>query len=226
MLRFEMCRIFHHNEYLGDNIFGMLRLFRSFRWVRIRNVCSLQTILGACFYTGSAILYADLGYDEVSNWNATEVKEEYQEMGIKCFIAVGIYVLTLIFAAWQLWWSMKIEQNRIPVQRKLTRVVNGFAGRRWSDKNDTSDKQLNRPDAYELSPSYQNGTANGTTNGTTNGNANGIHVEPNAVVSNHWYLISLITSSLSCMRTGEVAPIPSFVLFDYCNPFICISNIL
>jgi len=58
-------------------------------------------LLGVFFYTNAVTLFPDLGLEDIGVMDKKAVEEKYSEKAVQCWIAAGMYLVTLIVVFWQ-----------------------------------------------------------------------------------------------------------------------------
>ncbi|KAH7729367.1 Protein F49C12.12 [Aphelenchoides avenae] len=58
-------------------------------------------LLGVFFYINAVTLFPDLHFTENETLTKQTVEDKYQEKAVQCWIAAGMYVVTLIIVFWQ-----------------------------------------------------------------------------------------------------------------------------
>ncbi|KAI6175665.1 hypothetical protein M3Y97_00715000 [Aphelenchoides bicaudatus] len=58
-------------------------------------------LLGLFFYMNAVTLFPDLGIEEKEDLNPTSVQNKFSEKAVQCWIAAGMYLVTLIVVFWQ-----------------------------------------------------------------------------------------------------------------------------
>nr|CAB3265617.1 ribonuclease kappa-B [Phallusia mammillata] len=68
------------------------------------NIIFMQCLMGGAYFLHSPALYDDLPV-VYTTWstisNRTIIFEAYEETGINCFIAAGLYLVVFVFSFWQ-----------------------------------------------------------------------------------------------------------------------------
>jgi len=62
-------------------------------------------LLGVFFYIEAVTLFPDLHFDETKVYSSAEAHQKYADKATQCWIAAGLYLVTLIGVFWQNKWN-------------------------------------------------------------------------------------------------------------------------